>query len=655
MSCFPCLGKVKRAVSRRDRSTKVVTPPSDNKQNQLEAAAGNGGNLGDDGNSAAQTFTFRDLATATKNFRQECLLGEGGFGRVYKAKFEKTGKVLAVKQLDRNGMEGNKEFTMDVLMLSLLSHPNLVKLVGYCADGDQRILVYEYMTGGSVQDHLFDLGEGKEPLDWHRRMNIALGVAQGLEYLHDKANPPVIYRDLKASNVLLDEELNPKLSDYGLASPHISKMPIHSRVMGTYGYSAPEYTAQGQLTLMSDVYSFGVLLLELITGRKALDPTRPTDEQNLVQWAQPLLKDQKRFPDLADPLLNNNFPVTSLNQAVAMAAMCLQEEPTARPLIGDLVGALGFLSMAPPDPIPVAVPASISAKRTSIQVENLQSNKFGDHAALPEERTSIKVKHHQSNKFGDEVPAFTSEERTSMKAECHQSHKFGVESKSIHSEKESPHHCETEDNEESEVHDHNGRINQGTEGNSDSEDVESESQDNEYASTHYHGYASNHRGEGSSSDNEDREDNSERHSSDNGEGVTKSTSLVSSRQDSKILQYNKASRGESVCSRPDSRSSSNRSSSSRHGGVRLRQDSEAYEIGSSFSRLDSKASVSGISTFSGHDSKGSHDGSFSSRERSQGSHHGSVFSRQDSKGSGHASMYSRQDSKGSVDESLLSL
>ncbi|KAK6911241.1 Protein kinase domain, partial [Dillenia turbinata] len=578
---------------------------ADNKQSPSDATAGNGGKLDENGNSAAQTFTFRDLATATKNFRQECLLGEGGFGRVYKAKFEKTGKVLAVKQLDRNGMEGNKEFTMDVLMLSLLNHPNLVKLVGYCADGDQRILVYEYVTGGSLQDHLFDLIEGKKPLDWHKRMKIAVGVAQGLEYLHDKANPPVIYRDLKASNILLDEDLTPKLSDYGLAKlgPNFSKMPIHSRVMGTYGYSAPEYTAQGQLTLKSDVYSFGVVLLELITGRKALDPTRPTEEQNLVQWAQPLFKDQQSFPDMADPLLNNNFPVTSLNQAVAMAAMCLQEEPTARPLIGDLVGALTFLSMAPPEPIPVAVPASISEKRTSIKVE---SKKFGDQvpASISKKRTSIKVKHHQSNKF--EVNLEFTPRVNIAKKKVHSIVRLTTMRKVMFREQK--------------------------------------------------GDALNHHGEGSSSDNEDGEDYSDRHSSDDGgEGVTEFTSLVSSKKESKISQSSKASRGESVCLWQDSRRSSNKSSSSRHGGVSLRQDSEAYEIGNSFSRLHSKASVSGISTFSGHDSKGSQDGSVSSGERSQGLHHRSVSSRQDSKGSGHGSMCSRQDSKGSADGSLFSL
>ncbi|CAL1411984.1 unnamed protein product [Linum trigynum] len=289
-------------------------------------------------NIAAETFTFRELATATKNFRQECLIGEGGFGRVYKGRLDKTNQIVAVKQLDRNGLQGNREFLVEVLMLSLLHHHNLVNLIGYCADGDQRLLVYEYMSKGSVEDHLLDLPRGRKPLDWFTRMKIALGAAKGLEYLHDKANPPVIYRDLKSSNILLDSEFTAKLSDFGLAKlgPTGDKTHVSSRVMGTYGYCAPEYQRTGQLTIKSDVYSFGVVLLELITGRRVIDTNRPSNEQNLVTWAQPVFKDPSRFKELADPLLNGEFPIRGLNQAVAVSAMCLQEEAGVRPLMSDV-------------------------------------------------------------------------------------------------------------------------------------------------------------------------------------------------------------------------------------------------------------------------------------------------------------------------------
>ncbi|XP_061349134.1 serine/threonine-protein kinase PBL27-like isoform X2 [Gastrolobium bilobum] len=303
-------------------------------------------------NIAAQIFTFRELAAATKNFRPECLLGEGGFGRVYKGHLESTGQVIAVKQLDRNGLQGNREFLVEVLMLSLLHHPNLVNLIGYCADGDQRLLVYEFMPLGSLEDRLHDLPPDKESLDWNTRMKIAAGAAKGLEYLHDKANPPVIYRDLKSSNILLDEGFHPKLSDFGLAKlgPVGDKTHVSTRVMGTYGYCAPEYAMTGQLTLKSDVYSFGVVFLELITGRKAIDNTRAPGEHNLVAWARPLFKDRRKFPKMADPLLDGRYPMRGLYQALAVAAMCLQEQAATRPLIGDVVTALTYLASQTYDP-----------------------------------------------------------------------------------------------------------------------------------------------------------------------------------------------------------------------------------------------------------------------------------------------------------------
>ncbi|KAL5994280.1 putative serine/threonine-protein kinase pbl26 [Asimina triloba] len=207
----------------------------------------------------------------------------------------------------------------------------------------------------------------QRPLDWFTRMKIATGAAKGLEYLHDKANPPVIYRDLKSSNILLDEHYNPKLSDFGLAKlgPIGDKTHVSSRVMGTYGYCAPEYARTGQLTVKSDVYSFGVVLLELITGRRAIDTARPNDEQNLATWAQPIFKDPKRFPDLADPLLKGDIPVRGLNQAVAVAAMCLQEEAAVRPLIADVVTALSFLATAPEGgSAPLPTPAQAREEKT---------------------------------------------------------------------------------------------------------------------------------------------------------------------------------------------------------------------------------------------------------------------------------------------------
>jgi serine/threonine-protein kinase PBS1 len=317
---------------------------------------------------AAKAFSFRELADAAGNFRQANFLGEGGFGRVYKGRLHHIiagGEELpvAIKQLDRNGFQGNNEFMVEVLMLSMLHHPNLVSLVGYCAEGDQRLLVYEYMALGSLEDHLLllrgdaDADDGSHqrqhgPLPWRTRMKIALGAAQGLEYLHENT---VIYRDLKSSNILLDQDYSPKLSDFGLAkllpAPRTdsssSRSSSSSKVMGTYGYCAPEYLRTGKLSAKSDVYSFGVLLLELITGRRAIDASRPDGEQSLVGWAARIFGDPKRFHELVDPrlVMAMHPPTTSeLKQAVGVASMCLQEHYALRPVMTDVVMALSFLA-----------------------------------------------------------------------------------------------------------------------------------------------------------------------------------------------------------------------------------------------------------------------------------------------------------------------
>jgi serine/threonine protein kinase len=302
---------------------------------------------------AARSFTYHELWEATGGFRVESMLGEGGFGPVYRGRLN-DGRQVAVKQLDRNGVQGTREFLVEVLMLSMLHHDNLVTLVGYCADGaDHRMLVYDYMPGGSLEDHLLDLPPMAPGLDWTTRMRVAQGAAKGLEYLHDasrRPGPPVIYRDFKASNILLDAGFNARLSDFGLAKvgPVGDKTHVSTRVMGTRGYCAPEYALTGKLTPMSDVYSFGVVLLEIITGRRVLDVSRPPDEQNLVAWAVPRFKNKRRFREMADPLLRDQYPTKGLYQALAIAAMCLQEDATMRPAITDVVTALEYLTGHPP-------------------------------------------------------------------------------------------------------------------------------------------------------------------------------------------------------------------------------------------------------------------------------------------------------------------
>ena len=226
-----------------------------------------------------------------------------------------------------------------MIFLGQLSHPNLVKLIGYCCEADHRVLIYEYMARGSVENNLFS--RVLLPLPWSIRMKIAFGAAKGLAFLHE-AEKPVIYRDFKTSNILLDVEYNAKLSDFGLAKdgPVGDKSHVSTRIMGTYGYAAPEYIMTGHLTPRSDVYSFGVVLLELLTGRKSLDKSKPAREQNLTDWALPLLREKKKLLNVIDPRLDGDYPIKAVHKAAMLAYHCLNRNPKARPLMRDIVDSL---------------------------------------------------------------------------------------------------------------------------------------------------------------------------------------------------------------------------------------------------------------------------------------------------------------------------
>nr|GMD24227.1 probable receptor-like protein kinase At5g15080 [Ipomoea batatas] len=290
--------------------------------------------------SLLRKFTFNDLKLATRNFRPESLLGEGGFGCVFKGWIEENG-TAPVKTLNHDGLQGHKEWLAEVSFLGDLIHPNLVKLIGYCIEDDQRLLVYEFMPRGSLENHLFR-STGSLPLPWSIRMKIALGAAKGLTFLHEEAQRPVIYRDFKTSNILLDADYNAKLSDFGLAKdgPEGDKTHVSTRVMGTYGYAAPEYVMTGHLTSKSDVYSFGVVLLEMITGRRSMDKNRPNGEHNLVEWARPHIGDRRRFYRLIDPRLEGHFSIKGAQKAAQLAARCLSRDPKARPMMSEVVEAL---------------------------------------------------------------------------------------------------------------------------------------------------------------------------------------------------------------------------------------------------------------------------------------------------------------------------
>ncbi|XP_008793500.1 probable serine/threonine-protein kinase PIX7 [Phoenix dactylifera] len=306
--------------------------------------------MGDELKVASQLrkFTFHELKLATRNFRPESLLGEGGFGCVFKGWIEEngtapvkpgTGLTVAVKTLNHDGLQGHKEWLAEVNFLGELLHPHLVKLVGYCIEDDQRLLVYEFMPRGSLENHLF---RRSLPLSWSVRLKIALGAAKGLAFLHEEAERPVIYRDFKTSNILLDSDYNAKLSDFGLAKdgPEGDKTHVSTRVMGTYGYAAPEYVMTGHLTSKSDVYSFGVVLLEILTGRRSMDKNRPNGQHNLVEWARPHLGERRRFYRLIDPRLQGHFSVKGAQKAAELAHRCLSRDPKARPLMSEVVEAL---------------------------------------------------------------------------------------------------------------------------------------------------------------------------------------------------------------------------------------------------------------------------------------------------------------------------
>ncbi|CAN0897748.1 Receptor-like serine/threonine-protein kinase ALE2 [Linum grandiflorum] len=292
---------------------------------------------------SVKTFTFVELDRATEKFSSKRILGVGGFGCVYLGIMEDKSEV-AVKVLTRDNQNGDREFIAEVEMLSRLHHRNLVKLIGICIEGRTRCLVYELVHNGSVESHLHGVDKRKGYLDWDARLKIALGSARGLAYLHEDSNPRVIHRDFKGSNILLEDDFTPKVSDFGLAkeategSHHIS-----TRVMGTFGYVAPEYAMTGHLLVKSDVYSYGVVLLELLSGRKPVDMSQPQGQENLVTWARPLLTTREGLEQLVDPSLAGRYDFDDMAKVAAIASMCVHPEVTNRPFMGEVVQALKLI------------------------------------------------------------------------------------------------------------------------------------------------------------------------------------------------------------------------------------------------------------------------------------------------------------------------
>ncbi|GKV45296.1 hypothetical protein SLEP1_g52401 [Rubroshorea leprosula] len=285
------------------------------------------------------SFTLRQLKAATNNFDPINKIGEGGFGPVYKGRLI-DGKVIAVKQLSAKSKQGNREFVNEVGMISALQHPHLVKLYGCCIEGNQLLLIYEYMENNSLARALFGPEECQMKLDWPTRQKICIGIARGLTYLHEESRLKIVHRDIKATNVLLDRDLNPKISDFGLAKlDEEDNTHISTRVAGTFGYIAPEYAMRGYLTDKADVYSFGIVALEVISGMSNTSSWTKEDSFYLPDWAL-LLKEKGSLLEFVDPRLGSDYNKTEVMKMINVALLCTNPAPTARPAMSSVVSML---------------------------------------------------------------------------------------------------------------------------------------------------------------------------------------------------------------------------------------------------------------------------------------------------------------------------
>ncbi|KHN20203.1 probable serine/threonine-protein kinase PBL7 [Glycine soja] len=329
-----------------DTSSRLITSTTLNSSPDAKSGCLNGGNLSRTPAPkfrGVQVFTYRELEIATDGFSEANVIGSngiGGHGLMYRGVLS-DGTMAAIKLLHTEGKQGERAFRIAVDLLSRLHSPHSVELLGYCADQHHRLLIFEYMPNGTLHYHLHTLNDQTRPLDWWARMRIALDCARALEFLHEHAVSPVIHRDFKSNNVLLDQNLRAKVSDFGLPKMGSDKRngQVSTRMLGTTGYLAPEY-AMGKLTTKSDVYSYGVVLLELLTGRVPVDIKRAPGEHVLVSWALPRLTNREKVIEMVDPALRGQYSKKDLIQIAAIAAMCIQPEADYRPLMTDVVQSL---------------------------------------------------------------------------------------------------------------------------------------------------------------------------------------------------------------------------------------------------------------------------------------------------------------------------
>ncbi|XP_066397835.1 putative cysteine-rich receptor-like protein kinase 20 isoform X2 [Miscanthus floridulus] len=342
----------------------------------------------EESDSEFSIFDFDQIADATDNFSDDHKLGQGGFGPVYKGELP-GGLEIAIKRLSSVSVQGLMEFKTEIQLIAKLQHTNLVRLQGCCVQADEKMLVYEYMHNKSLDFFIFDGDKGKA-LTWERRFRIIDGVAQGLLYLHKHSRLRVIHRDLKASNILLDRDMNPKISDFGMARIFCSNVTEANttRVVGTHGYIAPEYASEGLFSIKSDVFSFGVLLLEIISGKRTAGFYQYGKFFNLTGYAYQLWQDGK-WHELVDPALGDDLPVSEVTRCVQVALLCVQDSADDRPNMSEVVAMLGSEGVTMPEP---RQPAYYNVRITSLAVS---SDSFGESSCRI---TSITLTDHEEGR-----------------------------------------------------------------------------------------------------------------------------------------------------------------------------------------------------------------------------------------------------------------
>uniref|UniRef100_A0A7N0ZRQ7 Protein kinase domain-containing protein n=1 Tax=Kalanchoe fedtschenkoi TaxID=63787 RepID=A0A7N0ZRQ7_KALFE len=321
-------------IRKKKRQLRDTEPPADKAPSKVTPPPRTVRKFQEGPTSLFRKFSYKETKSATDNFTT--VIGQGGFGIVFKAQF-KDGLVVAVKRMNKISEQAEDEFCREIELFARLHHRHLVALRGYCMEKHERFLMYEFMANGSLKDHLH--AADRSPLSWQTRIQIAIDVANALEYLHFYCDPPLCHRDIKSSNILLDEHFVAKVADFGLA--HASKdgsicfEPVNTEIRGTPGYMDPEYMITQELTEKSDVYSYGVLILEIITGRKAIQ-----DNKNLVEWAQPFMSSDSTIHELVDPNMGSSFDFEQLQAVVAIVKWCTQKEGAERPSIKQVLRLL---------------------------------------------------------------------------------------------------------------------------------------------------------------------------------------------------------------------------------------------------------------------------------------------------------------------------